>query len=102
HAVVLSQANDASSREIHSSQSPSVSEICAECSEQVPRWPMNHMVFFVACCDSFLHYDCAIKRFKQTLMHCGNCGSICRYLESVERQGHCLLDYSEGMKKKGI
>ncbi|GMR61320.1 hypothetical protein PMAYCL1PPCAC_31515, partial [Pristionchus mayeri] len=101
HAVGLPQSNDAGSRGSNASQSLTEFEICMECSRSVARWPLPRKVFYLRCCESFIHYDCATKRLRASNMSCGKCGSMNKFLESVQSQGHCLQEYREEMEKYG-
>ncbi|GMR61362.1 hypothetical protein PMAYCL1PPCAC_31557, partial [Pristionchus mayeri] len=102
HEKALTQPNEAAHRGIELSQTPIEYEICVVCSEKVARWPLRGKIFYLTCCESFVHYGCATSRFQETRMQCQKCSSMNRYLESIQKQGHCLLDYSEEMKRNKI
>ncbi|KAF8362661.1 hypothetical protein PRIPAC_89584 [Pristionchus pacificus] len=101
HRGILDEANELTRRKFHSSQSPNTFDICQECKKAVSRWPIRGKIFYLNCCDSFLHYQCAVNRLSRTNMKC-TCGSLNRFLGSIQRQGHCLFDYKEQMELNGI
>ncbi|GMS84591.1 hypothetical protein PENTCL1PPCAC_6766, partial [Pristionchus entomophagus] len=95
----IHEVNDMSNRGTLTSQSPATHQNCIVCFHPVARWPMVRKIFYVECCDSFIHYDCVISKFTRGKMRCP-CGSMNLFLASIQRQEQSLFPFSEIMKEK--